>query len=149
MQPFVFELVCRQCCEDYFRCGAAWGGTSHSIAPQHVVPASPPFLSNISCVENCPVYSKSPSWLWSLLFTSFWLKRSQGARFGMSECACVYLRDSPDGNAWLCFCGLALSPVCMCVSVLSNICVSDTLCSWLLTWYQVFLLCWDAQVFPQ
>lgn len=35
----------------------------------------------------------------------------------MNERACVYLRDSPDGNVWLCFCGLALSLLCVCVRV--------------------------------
>lgn len=30
------------------------------------------------------------------------------------ERACVYLWDLPDGNAWLCFCSLALSTVRVC-----------------------------------
>lgn len=103
-------------------------GTSHSIVLQHVIITLPPFLLSILSLENThsPVNSYSPFGSEAHYFISFYWKGPKAQGLGW---ACVYLRDSPDGNVWLCFCGFALSLLCVCclISVCKNCCVSESL----------------------
>lgn len=77
-----------------------------------------PYLSVVApSQENYPIvlcFLKLIRWLAFLFFSFFGLKRSQGAGFWDEACACLYVCDSPHGNAWLCLCSLALCPVGLC-----------------------------------
>lgn len=113
IQPFVFQLVHCGYCEDILMCGVVIKELCISL--QHSMSSC--LLSSIYSlwkVLAVKFYSSSPFGSETCSFI-LWLKRSQGAAFGMSERACVCLCDSPDGNAWLCFCSLALSLVFACV----------------------------------
>lgn len=110
--------------EDYVRCGAVQDSLSFHCATaccyhnptavclQHVCPWKPHIaqftllhlfalrlVTSIACNWNDPKV-KALGWA------------------SMHVCTCT---DSSDGNAWLCFCFLALSPTCECARALSTI----------------------------
>lgn len=114
MQPFVFQLVCCQCCEDYFRCGAAWGNLSfHRTTACRYNLAT--FSLQAFCLLETGVCSNSPFGSGACYFTGLWLKmiprrRVWDERACMCvlawltrwECLALFLRPCPQSCVWVC-----------------------------------------------
>lgn len=130
MQPFVFQLVRCRCCEDYFRCGAAGGETSHSIAPKHVVLTSTATFFSLEHFVSRKLESSSFILIHlfgseACCFTSFLTEAIPRRRvWDERACMCVLAWLT----RWECLALSAALPSVLCVCVCCLISVCQTGC---------------------